>query len=327
MLHNPSNPTPSESPEFDPKQVSFTAKLFASVIDYPKLCLTLLVLLTGLAIGGYLDPDWPEKLRSRWFPNSDNSAIASGEFSPQANTTNSGNSQGPRRFGRRGGFGNSGGRAEAVLVVKSPSIFTPEGSQAFRAVVDRVDALDVVASVRSLDQAPPLNIFGLSEPILPRGNATQQRFDVAKKKAVSHPLVVGQMLSDDAQTALIEIQYDWLYIQENADCTKPILAAAKAVAAEHPNVPLEFHVTGNVPLRMELMQNNRNNEYRYQAIGYSMILLMAAILFRGLSVVLVVAAAPVIGVFWTLGFLRYFDLQENPFSFVILPVLLSLVGF
>ena len=188
MLHNPSNPTPSESPEFDPKQVSFTAKVFASVIDYPKLCLALLVLLTGLAIGGYLDPDWPEKLRSRWFPNSDNSAIASGEFSPQANTTNSGNSQGPRRFGRRGGFGNSGGRAEAVLVVKSPSIFTPEGSQAFRAVVDRVDALDVVASVRSLDQAPPLNIFGLSEPILPRGNATQQRFDVAKKKAVSHPL-------------------------------------------------------------------------------------------------------------------------------------------
>jgi predicted RND superfamily exporter protein len=90
---------------------------------------------------------------------------------------------------------------------------------------------------------------------------------------------------------------------------------------------MEFHVTGNVPLRMVLMKNNRNNEIRYQVIGYSMILLMAAILFRGLSIVLVVAAAPVLGVFWTLGFLRYFDLQENPFSFVILPVLLSLVGF
>ncbi|MFM8217121.1 MAG: hypothetical protein ACKN82_21100, partial [Pirellula sp.] len=239
MLHNPSNPTPSDPSEFDPKQVSFTAKLFASVIDYPKLCLALLVLLTGLAIGGYLDPDWPEKLRSRWFPNAANSAVASGESSTQANSSNSGNSQGPRRFGRRGGFGNAAGRAEAVLVVKSPSIFTPEGSQAFRAVVERVDALDVVASVRSLDQAPPLNIFGLSEPILPRGNATQQRFDVAKKKAISHPLVVGQMLSDDAQTALIEIRYEWLYIQDNAQCTEPILATAKAVAAEHPNVPLE----------------------------------------------------------------------------------------
>ncbi|MBU6385473.1 MAG: MMPL family transporter [Planctomycetes bacterium] len=329
MLHNPTQSHHSDPSDRDPKPTttSFTARLFASVMDFPRLCLALLVLLTGLAIGGYLDPDWPEKLKSRWIPNSADAGIASGESSATANSSAARDSNAPRRFGRRGGFGNSGGRSEAVLVVKSPSIFTPEGSKAFREVVERVDALDVVASVRSLDQAPPLNIFGLSEPILPRGNATQQRFDVAKKKAIAHPLVVGQMLSDDAQTALIEIQYDWLYIQDNAQCTEPILAAAKQVASEHPGVPMEFHVTGNVPLRMVLMKNNRNNEIRYQVIGYSMILLMAAILFRGLSVVLVVAAAPVLGVFWTLGFLRYFDLQENPFSFVILPVLLSLVGF
>ncbi|MFM8571980.1 MAG: efflux RND transporter permease subunit [Pirellula sp.] len=330
MLHNPSNPQNPGSPNFCdsdfgrsdsvPHQVSFTGRLFACVMDYPRWCLALLLLLTALAIGGYLDPDWPGKLRARWFPGSQSDKIASSESTDPANRPQ-------RRFGRRGGFGNAAGRAEAVLVVKSPAIFTPEGSKAFREVVERVDGLDQVASVRSLDQAPPLNIFGLSEPILPRGNATQQRFDVAKNKATSHPLVVGQMLSDDAQTALIEIQYDWLYIQDNAQCTEPILAAARQVAAEHPSVPMEFHVTGSVPLVMVLMKNNRNNEVRYQVIGYSMILLMAAILFRGLSVVLVVAAAPVVGVFWTLGFLRYFDLQENPFSFVILPVLLSLVGF
>jgi len=105
------------------------------------------------------------------------------------------------------------------------------------------------------------------------------------------------------------------------------LAAARHVASEHPNIPMEFHVTGSVPLRMVLMQNNRNNEIRYQVIAYSMIVIMAAILFRGFSVVIAVAAVPMIGVFWTLGFLRYFDLQDNPFSFVILPVLLSLIGF
>lgn len=327
MLHNPDSSPPSDHSNFDPDRVSFTSRLFASVMDYPKFCLGLLILLTALAIGGYLDPDWPEKLRSRWFPNAEKQQVVSSESTTKANSSPPGNPNPQRRMGRRGGFTGSGGRGEAVLVVKSPAIFTPEGSRAFREVVDRVDQLDVVASVRSLDQAPPLNIFGLNEPILPRGNASQQRFEVAKKKATSHPLVVGQMLSDDAQTALVEIQYDWLYIQDNAQCTEPILAAARQVALEHPQVPMEFHVTGSVPLRMVLMKNNRSNEIRYQLIGYSMILLMAIILFRGLSVVLVVAAAPVIGVFWTLGFLRYFNLQENPFSFVILPVLLSLVGF
>jgi len=321
-------------------QVSFVSRLFASVMDYPLWCLALLILLTGLAIGGYLDPDWPQKLQSRFIAQETKSdqATASGPTPAATNVNAQSNARGdnstPRRFRRRGGFGGAG-RAEAVLVIKSPAIFTPEGSQAFRAVYHAVGSLDyhavgnldMVASVRSLDQAPPLNIFGLNEPILPRANATQQRFDVAKKKAISHPMVVGQMLSEDAQTALMEIQYDWVFIQQNSDCSEPILKAAKLAASEFPNVPMEFQITGSVPLRLVLQQNNRSNEIRYQVIGYSMILLMAIILFRGLSVVLAVAAAPMLGVFWTLGFLRYFDLQENPFSFVILPVLLSLVGF
>ena len=330
MLHHRGSEPNSESSGpngSDPAGTTWTGKLFGSVVDYPYWCLGLLILMTGLAIGGYLDPSWPQKLQARWAPSPEKTETVPSESSPQTGTAKAPVSNGPGRLGRRGAFSGSGGRAEAVLVVKSPAIFTPEGSEAFRNVVDRVDRLAEVASVRSLDQAPPLNIFGLSEPILPRANASQQRFDVAKKKATSHPLVVGQMLSSDAQTALVEIQYDWLYIQDNAQCTEPILAAARQVAKEHPSVPMEFHVTGSVPLRLVLIKNNRNNEIRYQAIGYSMILLMAAILFRGLTVVLVVAAAPVIGVFWTLGFLRYFDLQENPFSFVILPVLLSLVGF
>jgi predicted RND superfamily exporter protein len=305
-------------------QVSAVSRLFASVMDYPRWCLGLLILLTALAIGGYIDPDWPQKIRLRLGIG----GVESSEGVREGVGSGSGNqgSQPLRRFGRRGGFGGAG-RAEAVLVVKCPKIFTPEGSQAFREVYEEVSKLDVVASVRSLDQAPPLNIFGLSEPILPRANATQQRFDVAKQKAVSHPLVVGQMLSSDAQTALMEIQYDWVFVQQNADCTEPVLRVAQEVAGRHPNVPLEFHMTGAVPLRMVLLQNNRSNEVRYQIIGYGMILLMATILFRGFSVVLAVAAAPFLGVFWTLGFLRYFDLQENPFTFVILPVLLSLVGF
>ena len=47
-------------------QVSLVSRLFASVMDYPLWCLALLILLTGLAIGGYLDPDWPQKLQSRF---------------------------------------------------------------------------------------------------------------------------------------------------------------------------------------------------------------------------------------------------------------------
>ena len=49
-------------------------------------------------------------------------------------------------------------------------------------------------------------------------------------------------------------------------------------------------------------------------------------MFRGLSAVLIVAVAPALGVFWTMGYLPYFELQDNPFTDIILPVLVSLVG-
>jgi predicted RND superfamily exporter protein len=74
------------------------------------------------------------------------------------------------------------------------------------------------------------------------------------------------------------------------------------------------------------MRTHRENERKYQIIGYGVVLLMAVVLFRGIRAVTIVSLAPSIGVFWTLGIMRFFDLQDNPFNDVLLPVMLSMVG-
>ena len=163
--------------------------------------------------------------------------------------------------------------------------------------------------------------------MVPRGKASEQRFAVARQKAVGDPLIVGQYLSPDAETTLMMINFNWVYVEDDADCTTRIIETAQAALAEHPQVDMQLSVTGPVPLRLMLMANRTANEFKFQMIAYGIILLMATILFRGLSVVLVVAAAPVLGVLWTLGLIRYFGLEDNPFSPVIVPVLVSLVGF
>ena len=68
------------------------------------------------------------------------------------------------------------------------------------------------------------------------------------------------------------------------------------------------------------------DKYKYQIIGYGMIVLMALFLFRGWQSVVIVAVAPIVGVVWTIGFLPYFQLQYNPLIDIILPILVSLVG-
>ena len=172
-----------------------------------------------------------------------------------------------------------------------------------------------------------LNIFGLREPLLPSARASQRRFDAAREKALQHPLVKGQLLSADARTLLLMVNFDYFYVEQNSDCVDGLRVTAEKAAAEVSDVKIAFSVTGPIPLYLAAMEQHEENVRKYQLIGYGMIALMSLILFRGLAAVIIVAVAPVLGVFWTIGLLPYFELQHNPFNDVILPVLISLVGF
>lgn len=216
---------------------------------------------------------------------------------------------------------------DVILVAKSDQFFTPAGAKTLRAVVAEIEALPHVKNVMWLERAPPLNLFGLADPILPRSSSTQSQFDAAKTKALSNPLVSGQLLSQDAQTVLLMINIDWLFVMNDGDCIEALRNTAMQVVERQSDVKMQFSVTGSVPIRLSRSSSNRRNEVRYQVIGYSIALIMAFVLFRGLSSVLIVALAPTFGVFWTLGLLHLLGYDDNPFNAVIVPVLLCMVGF
>lgn len=216
--------------------------------------------------------------------------------------------------------------SDVILVVDSKGFFTPDGTRALRRIVKSLEDLDQVDRILWMDEVPVLNIFGLQQPLLPRATASPRQFEEARKLALSHPLVRGQLLSDDAHTLLMLIKINWLFVESDEDCTVRLRDVAQAAAAEFPDTSFSFLVTGRVPMYLTFMRAHRENLWKYQAIGYGMVGLMAIILFRGIRAVMIVALAPSLGVFWTLGVLRFFDLQDNPFNDVVLPVLLSLVA-
>jgi predicted RND superfamily exporter protein len=218
--------------------------------------------------------------------------------------------------------------SDAVLVVHSAKdqFFTAEGARALRHVVGKLESLDYVRNVLWMDQIPSLNIFGLEEPLFPRSDSSSRRFAAARQRALSHPLIHGQLLSDDGRTLLLLVNFEWLFVQSDDDCMSGLREAAERAAAEHSDVALSFQVTGRTPIFITLMRTHRENERKYQIIGYGVVLVMAVVLFRGIRAVVIVSLAPSIGVFWTLGIMRFFDLQDNPFNDVVLPVMLSMVG-
>lgn len=221
------------------------------------------------------------------------------------------------------GFSLSG---ESVIVVESDNFFSGEAVAAMRDIVEELEGKDFVSRVLWMDKIPMLNIFGLPEPLLPHESASEIRFNAAREKARKHPFIEGQLLSEDGKTTLLLVSFDRFFVQSDEQLIGGIRQVAENVAAQHPGFEADFTVTGGWPIWITARKTSAANTFYFQLIGYSMIALMSVILFRGLAAVLVVALAPSMGVFWTLGFIQFFDFKENPFNDVVLPVLVSLIA-
>lgn len=217
--------------------------------------------------------------------------------------------------------------SEVVIVATSDDFFSSDGAQALRSTVEELEKLPQVSDVMWFDRAPPLNIFGLRDPALPDHRASAKRFGDAKAKALANPMIAGQLLSVDGQTALFLISLDWFYIRSNADCTTRLTDVANQATAQFPGAKIKYAITGALPMRLRMNANTKENDRNFQYIAYAVVLTMAIILFRGPAAVLITASAPALGIFWTLGCIHYFNIEENPFNTVVVPVLLSMVGF
>ena len=216
--------------------------------------------------------------------------------------------------------------SDAILVIEMEGAFSPQGSAALRHVERELEARDFIRSVQWMDEIPTMNIFGLPEPLLPQKQASQQKFDAARAKALKNPFIKGVMMSEDMKTLVFMVNYDRLFLESDEQAISGLRIAAEEAATAYPDVNMEFSVTGGTPMWLTAMRSHDANQFWFQAIGYGMIAVMSLILFRGFMSVLIVSLAPIMGVFWTLGYCNFLGYDHNPFMEVILPILVSLVG-
>ncbi len=288
----------------------FFDKLATTVVHHRWIAILLLAIVTTVSVVGHTNAKWARELFTTEETASTDTDAGDNEPTEPAPDVDPINIS----------------SSSAVLVVRSQKFFTPNGAKAMRQVVEDLEELDQVQGILWMDRVPMLNIFGLQEPIYPRSLASKQRFDASKKKALAHPLIRGQLLSEDAETMLLMISYNWDHIISDHDATDLLRETAEATAAKFPDLDLSFQVTGEFPSAIAAISDHEANQLKYQLIGYGMILLMSVILFRGVSAVVIVALAPVLGVFWTLGIINFFEFDRNPLIDIILPIMVSLVG-
>lgn len=292
-------------------------------VDHRWPTLLLIALLTAGSVVGFVAPelaelaDFDEQLETG---EDDEDQDDQAEKTPTKQP-------GGRGTGRRRPRGGSMFNADSILVVDSKNFFTEEGTRALRQVVADIEDLDYVSRVTWPDSVPLLNIFGLAEPLFPRPESSDRRFAAAKERALANPLIKGQMLSGDAETMLILVSFDYDFVFSDEQVTTGLKEVAQAAAARFPEAGLTFQVTGNEPAIIAAISQHESNQMTFLTIGFGMVALMSVILFRGINTVIIVSTAPIVGVAWTLGMIRFVEYNEgNGLINVVLPVLVALVG-
>lgn len=217
--------------------------------------------------------------------------------------------------------------SEAVLIVSSKDMFTPANIAAVRRIVREVESLDCVDSVFWADRVPQLNVFGIADPLIPPDGATPEAFRQAKERLQKNPVVVGQLMSADGNSLMLPIVYDWLMAMDDKDVTERVLSAAQTAATSDKSASVDVRFTGAVPIYMAYHDAFHQTSWQFRVIGYGLVTVLAAILFRGWAALLISAAGPALGLYWTFGLLSLFERPINDLTAVILPVLLGMVGF
>ncbi len=141
------------------------------IVDHPRWNILFLMILTVFFGWGYYDPGWlwPRKLES----DRDRQRVSVANRNNQP--TNSRTSESSRRA-------VAINQADLVVVATSDHFFTNDGAAAMRAVVTALEDEPVVDNVLWIDRAPPLNIFGLPEPIFPRSMRPKNASMLPRKK-------------------------------------------------------------------------------------------------------------------------------------------------
>lgn len=224
-------------------------------------------------------------------------------------------------------------RSDAFLVVECSDLFRSESARAVRAMVAAIEDLPIVDTVFWLDNVPMLNVFGFAEPLLPENDASSASFRQSKDRLLNHPLARGQLISPDGKTLMMPLVYDWLYLEQNDNLTTGVLKTAReaidrelASLSEVDRPEFRVRITGRIPLFIAQEAAFDRNQVVFRTIGYGLALLLSIIMFRGFSAVLILSAAPMLGVFWSFGLLKFAGVYINELSNVVMPLLISMIG-
>ena len=238
----------------------------------------------------------------------------------------------PRDMFRRGGddfarlerlFADFGPDDSDVLVtVECDDLFVPESIAALRRLDARLRTVPGVASVQGILQVrhPKTAAAKLIPP-----DATPERLRHAAELARGHPLVAGQLLSDDRRVTFLLVRLRT--VDSSFSSIEPVVAELRRAAAEAADgSPLTVGLAGHPVARIDMIGVSKSEMKRYALWSALITAVVGVVAFRRPAAVLIAMAGPLTGMFWTIGALGLLGERLTGLN-AVLPSLVFVIGF
>ena len=210
-----------------------------------------------------------------------------------------------------------------VVLLKAGNIFTPEAITALRQLVSSLRESKGVTKVYSIDDIPVIS-GGIPHRLLPEDTSNLSELQQARAEALVHPLVGGQLLSPNAEVAVIIVRLNILStIDELLLKADEIRSIAETVETDH---NFNVLVTGSLVLMADWFNEMHSQRIRLTLIASCLTLIIGLLLLRNFSAVIITSIPYIFGTIWTLGAMGWIGIELTMLGTAI-PALLTAIGF
>ncbi|RMF04610.1 MAG: RND transporter, partial [Alphaproteobacteria bacterium] len=215
---------------------------------------------------------------------------------------------------------------DVLIVVEGKTLLERESLEKLR---DMVIELQFVPAMRGL-----VSIFSarrqlsggeIPPPLFPAELPTGEAYEKLIKEVRENEIIRGKLLSDDGQLTLIVVALDREKVQGDGlrVAVREIERIAKTTLE---GTGLTVQLSGAPVMQLEIRNAVASDQFTYNAIGFLLGAGIAIAFFRRLSLMIIAALPPIIGIIWSLGLFGYLGFKLNLFLNVMSP-LIMVMGF
>jgi predicted RND superfamily exporter protein len=215
---------------------------------------------------------------------------------------------------------------DVLIVVEGETLLERKSLDRLREIVLE---LQLVPSMRGL-----VSLFSAREPA-PRGVIPPPLFPVEMpegeayerlvKRLRANKIISGKLLSDDGQLALIVVALDRKVVASTGlrDAVGEIQDIAETLLE---GTGLTVKLSGAPVMQLEIRNAVERDQLVYNALGFLLGAIIAIGFFRRISLMVIAALPPIIGILWSLGLFGFMGFKLNLFLNVMSP-LIMVMGF